>query len=606
MQTPDTAACECQYVRVSGRAGFSAPQDENASRLQQLARVTSELGAAETIDAVIEAAVRHLADAIRAAVTTLMLRDGDDLVLVGGHGLRDGIAERWHRFPISHGNPSSEAVREVRPILVSDRDEIAARYPQMIDDTPVGRSVVALPLGAAGAPVGAVGLTFDEGWLPGPGELDLLMTFAEACGQAVRRLRAKAEAAERTRQLQFLADASAELSRSLDYRSTLAKVANLVVPDLADWCAVDVLERGELTTLAVAHTDPEKVAWAWELQRRYPPDRTAPTGVPNVVRTGISELYEVISDEMLVAGARDEEHLRLARELNLRSAIVVPLRVHDRTFGAITLIRAETARRYGPADLAVAEDLGRRAAMAIDNAQLHSATSDVARELQRAVLPADLDTVPGWQVAAYSRPGEDARVGGDFYDAVPLPDGRLAVFIGDVMGHGVQAAAAMASLRASVRAFMSVDPAPAAVLDHLQKMFELLSITELVSLVYAVIDPDTASLDLVNAGHYPPVIVGKDRAVRFARTPPRRPLGTDADVCRSATLPFDATDTLLLYTDGLVERRDENIDEGLERVRDSAEMLVGADLREGLRALVEEVQRVLGDDDVTALAVRGA
>ncbi len=591
---------------MAGRAGFAAPQDENAARLQQLARVTSELGAAETIDAVIEAAVKHLADAIGAAVTTLMLRDGDELVLVGGHGLQDGIAERWHSFPIAHDNPASEAAREARPILVRDRDDIAARYPDMVDDTPEGRSVVGLPLGAVGVPVGVAGLTFDEGWLPGPGELDLLMTFAEACGQAIRRVRARAEAEESARQLQFLADASAELAGSLDYRSTLAKVADLVVPGLADWCAVDVLERGELTTLAVAHADPEKVAWAWELQRRYPPDRDAPTGARNVVRTGQSELYESITDEMLAAGARDEEHLRLARELHLRSAIVVPLRVHDRTFGAITLIRAETARRYGPADLAMAEDLGRRAATAIENAQLHSATSDVARELQRAVLPADLDTIADWQVAAYSQPGDESGVGGDFYDAVPLPDGRLAVFIGDVMGHGVQAAAAMASLRASVRAFMSVDPAPAAVLDYLHKMFDLLAIAQLVSLVYVVIDPDTASLDLVNAGHYPPLIVGKDRTVRFANTPPRRPLGMERDVCRSATFPFDATDTLLLFTDGLVERRTENIDEGLDRVRDKAEVLTGADLQEGLRLLVERVQRERGDDDVTALAVRGA
>ena len=100
--------------------------------------------------------------------------------------------------------------------------------------------------------------------------------------------------------------------------------------------------------------------------------------------------------------------------------------------------------------------------------------------------------------------------------------------------------------------------------------------------------------------------VGKDHVVRFARTPPRRPLGTDPDICRSATLPFETTDTLLLYTDGLVERRDENIDEGLERVRDSAGLLAGADLHEGLRVVVEDVQRGVGDDDGTALAVPGA
>jgi serine phosphatase RsbU (regulator of sigma subunit) len=589
---------------VIGRSGFSVPHGENAVLLQQLADVTSELGAANTIEAVLDAAVNHMAEAIRAAVTTLMLRDGDELVLVGGHGLRPGILERWHRFPLSDANPSSEAVREARPVMVADRAEIEARYPAMAKDTPPGRSVVCLPLGAVGKPVGAAGLTFDDAWLPGPAELDLLMTFAEACGQAIRRIQAKTEADERARQLQFLANASAELGSSLDYRSTLAKVANLVVPDLADWCAVDIVERGQLTTLAVAHVDPAKVAWAWELQRRYPPDRSAPNGVPQVVRTGVSELYEDISDEMLTAGARDEEHLRLSRELNLRSAIVVPLKVHDHVLGAITFVRAETERRYGAADLIVAEDLGRRAAMAIDNAQLHGATSDVARELSRAVLPERLDEIAGWRVAAHYQPGGEARVGGDFYDAIPLADGRLATFIGDVMGHGVQAAAAMASLRASVRAFASADPAPAAVLDHLQKMFALLSITELVSLVYAVIDPVTASIDFVNAGHYPPVIIAGDGTATFARTPARRPLGTDPDVCRSATFPFRATDTLLLYTDGLVERRREHIDIGLDRIRDSAAVLAEGDLDGALHKLVTEVLGVGGDDDVTALAVR--
>jgi serine phosphatase RsbU (regulator of sigma subunit) len=602
---------ECHYGGVvgrsrAGRSGFSAPADENASRLQQLARVTTELGAAESIDAVVEAAVTHMAEAIHAAVTTLMIRDGDKLVLVSGHGLRPGVLERWHSFSLDDANPASEAVRDARPVLVNDHATIAERYPSLLDDVPAGRSIVCLPLGAGSAPVGVAGLTFEDGWLPGPAELDLLTTFAEACGQAIRRIRAAAEAAERTQQLRFLADASAELSRSLDYRSTLSKVATLCVPGLADWCAVDVVDRESLTTLAVAHVDPEKVAWAWELQRRYPPDPDSMTGPPNVARTGHSELYEVIDDKMLQAAARDEDHLRLTRELKLRSAMVVPLKVRGRTLGAITLIRAETGRSYTTSDLAVAEELGRRAGNAIDNAHQHSETRDVARQLQRAVLPDNLDAIPGWHVAAHYEPGGTAEVGGDFYDAVPLPDGRLAVFIGDVMGHGVAAAAAMANLRASVRAFISVDPAPGAVLEHLEQLFSLLSLTRLVSLVYGIIDPASTSLEIVNAGHYPPLIIRKDGDALFAQTPPRRPLGTDPDSCTASDFPFDATDTLLLYTDGLVERREEHIDIGLQRIQSGAEALAGTDLVSGLQALVSRVHDDEGEDDVTALAVRSA
>jgi GAF domain-containing protein len=588
------------------RSGFSLSTGDDAVRVQQLAKVTSELAAAETIDAVIETAVNHIAEAIRAAVTTLMLREGNALVLVGGYGLRPGVSERWHEFSIEHANPASDAARQARPILLRNRGEIEERYGDFVKDVPEGRSVVCLPLGVAAGPVGVAGLTFDNGWLPGPQELDLLMTFALACGQAIRRIRAGEEAAERARQLAFLADASAELASSLDYRSTLAKVASLCVPVLADWCAVDMVDRDGLTTLAVAHADPAKVAWAWELQQQYPPDPDAPTGAANVIRTGVSELYEEITDQMLAASARDKEHLRLARELNLRSAIVVPLKVHGRTLGAITLIRAESERRYGPADLTIAEDLGRRAAMAIDNAQLHSVTRDVARQLQLAVLPDRLDNIPGWTVAAHYEPGGRAEIGGDFYDAVPLPDGRIAVFVGDVMGHGVPAAAAMAQLRSAARAFVSVNPAPAAVIERLDKMFALIPIPQLVSIVYAVIDRSRARLTVANAGHYPPFVIRADGAVEIAETTPRRLLGADPDNCTESDFPFRPGDTLLLVTDGLFERRGENVDVGLARVRDAAPALAGPDLTAGLAALVASVYQLEGDDDVTALAVRGS
>jgi GAF domain-containing protein len=607
-----TGGSGCQDVAMGarqpevdgGRSGFAAPTGDDARRLQQLAKVTTELGAVETMSGVVEAAVNHAGEAIRAAVATLMVREGDRLVMVGGYGLQPGIAERWHSFPVDHDNPASEALRQARPVSMAEVPVIEQRYPALVGQVPAGRSIVCLPLGAGAAPVGVLGVTFEDAWLPGPGELAFLTTFAEACGQAIRRVRASFEAAERARQLTFLAQASAELGSSLDYRSTLAKVASLVVPDLADWCAVDVLEAGELTTLAVAHVDPAKVAWAWEMQRRYPPDRDAATGAPNVTRTGASELYEEITDEMLVAGARDEEHLRLSRGLHLRSAMVVPLAAHGRTMGAITLLRADSDRAYTKSDLAVAEDLGRRAGIAVDNALLHSQTRDVALQLQRAVLPDSLDKIEGWEVAAYYEPGGRAEVGGDFYDAIPLPDGRLAVLIGDVMGHGVPAAAAMAQLRASVRAFVSVDPTPSVVIAKLERMFALYGIVQLVSLVYGLVDPAREELVLVNAGHYPPVIVRASGTVEFAESAPRRPLGADPDKCGATAFSFTAADTLFLFTDGLIERRSEVIDTGMARLRAHARILGRPALSAALAELVRCVHGGDGDDDVTALALR--
>src|SRR5918997_3703861 len=172
--------------------------------------------------------------------------------------------------------------------------------------------------------------------------------------------------------LRFLSEASAELSSSLDYRATLAGMARLAVPHLADWCAVDVLEEdGSTRRLAVEHEDPTKVAWAYELERRYPPDPNAPQGVPQVLRSGRSEFHPEISEEMLVAGARDPEHLRLMREIGITSAMIVPLVARGRALGTITLVSTESGRRYEEADLELAEELARRAALAVDNAQLY-------------------------------------------------------------------------------------------------------------------------------------------------------------------------------------------------------------------------------------------
>jgi GAF domain-containing protein len=595
-------------ARPAGRrpdgAGFSAPDGEDALRLQQLARVTSELGAAETMADIVEAAVNHITAAIGAAVSTLMLREGDELHLLAGSGLRPGVLDAWGRFSLADANPASEAARTGRPAYFrTDEADWEDRYGSLHDQVPAGRSVVCLPL-SAGASVGVLGLTFEQNWLPGPRELDFLTTFAEACGQAVRRVRTAALAAERTRQLTFLAQASAELSSSLDYRQTLANVARLLVPELADWSAVDVLEGGRLTTLAVAHVDPAKVEAAWELQRRYPPDPDADNGAPAVARTGRSQLVVEITDEMLAAAARDAEHLRRARELRLRSAVVVPLVGADRTLGAITLIRSENERPYGPDDLAVAEELGRRAGTAVENALLHGQVRDTAVRLQRAVLPERLAEVPGWRLAAHYEPGGAAEVGGDFYDAVALPDGRLAVCIGDVMGHGVPAAAAMAQVRASVRALLTVDPAPERVLESLQRMFTLLGVERLVTLVYGLLEPAAARCTLVNAGHHPPLVLRADGRTEWAACRRRRLLGAEPDDCAPAVLPFAAGDTLLLFTDGLVERRDEVVDTGLARLAGHAGALAGPELAAGLAALVERMGAGAGEDDVTALAVR--
>ena len=181
-------------------------------------------------------------------------------------------------------------------------------------------------------------------------------------------------------------DRTTELFTSpLEPEERLADLARLIVPRLADWCGIDVVdEHGVLKQVAVAHVDPEKVHWARELNRRYPPRPDAKTGAPNVLRTGKAELYPEITDEMLVASAVDDEHLRISRELGLRSAMAVPLVARDQTFGVLTLVSAESRRRYGEDDLALASELARRAAFAIDGARRHQEAVKAQQEAEAA------------------------------------------------------------------------------------------------------------------------------------------------------------------------------------------------------------------------------
>ena len=185
---------------------------------------------------------------------------------------------------------------------------------------------------------------------------------------------------------QFLADATQLLAASLDPAGTLARLADLAVPTLADWCGVELVAAdGTTEQLAVAHVDPARVEWARELRRRYPTPPDAPSGVPAVIRTGRSDYRAVITDEMLQAAARDSVHLELLRGVGFRSTIIAPLALPTGTVGAFTLVAAESGRRFTPADVLLAEELGRRAALALENARLYAAEQAARLAAEAAV-----------------------------------------------------------------------------------------------------------------------------------------------------------------------------------------------------------------------------
>ncbi len=259
----------------------------------------------------------------------------------------------------------------------------------------------------------------------------------------------------------LLAQAGELLASSLDYDRTLQQVAELAVPRLADWCAVSLPDgRGFIRTVAVAHVDPTKIESARRIGDRYPVPENAPTGVPQVMRQRAAQLVNDITPDMLAAAAQDAEHAQALTEVGMRAALIVPMLAGGRAIGALTLISAESNRRFSPADVELAEELARRAGTAVENARLYTERSHIAGALQAALLPDALPAMPGWAVRSLYRPaGAENWVGGDFYDVVHV-DGGWLLLVGDVAGHGADAAALTALARHTLRDAAELLPDP--------------------------------------------------------------------------------------------------------------------------------------------------
>ena len=312
------------------------------------------------------------------------------------------LRDLWTRYPYRAtdrvGVP--EVVRTRRPVLnPSFADDAVAAFARDGEHLAMLRrlapsSYICVPLVARERPYGAISLVMsDSRRRYSERDLELAVELAQRAATAIDNARLyTAEHTARARAA-FLGDASAILASSLDYETTLRSVARSVVPELADWCSVQIVDEDEggnrsLRQLAVAHVDPTKVEWARRLQDRYPSRLEDPRGVANVIRTGEPELYPHLTDELLRQTARDEEHLRILREIGLASVIIAPLASRGRTIGAITFVAAESGRRYTADDLALAVELARRAATAVDNARLFreaQAARAIAEQAQRRV-----------------------------------------------------------------------------------------------------------------------------------------------------------------------------------------------------------------------------
>jgi PAS domain S-box-containing protein len=380
-----------------------------------------------------------------------------------------------------------------------------------------------------------------------------------------RAARAEAEVArERTA---YLAEASIILASSLDVRRTLAQVARLTVPRLADWCSVEMVEPdGSLQSVAVTHVDPHKVALAREYRRRYPPDERPESGISRVIATGKAELYRDLSDELLEQQIDDPKRLELTRSLGVRSAMVVPLVVRGRSLGAISFASSESGRRFAQADLELARDLAHRAAVAIDNARLYEERSHVARTLQRSLLPERLPTIQGIEVAAFYQPAGLARteVGGDFYDAFETAGGGWGFVIGDVCGKGAEAAALTGLARHALRTSAVHQTLPSGALRDLNHILQREEGDRFCTVVMGRLEQrgGAPNLTVASGGHPLPLVLRRDGSVESVGSPGTL-LGIFPQVdLEDRTVELERGDSVVFYTDGLIDgRRAEPIDD---------------------------------------------
>jgi serine phosphatase RsbU (regulator of sigma subunit) len=377
-----------------------------------------------------------------------------------------------------------------------------------------------------------------------------------------------------------MARAGQLLSTALSVHETAELAARLVVPEIADWCFVELVrEDGGIDRVSWLHRDPAKTHWLSEYERRYPLDPEAPVGSPKVIRTGEAELIPELPEEFLLAAAQDAEHLRILREVGLVSVCIVPLIARGRVLGDIALATdSESGRRFGPETLVVARELADRCALALDNAMVYAQRDLVAMSLQEELLPRDLPQIPGLDVAArYAAAGEGNDVGGDFYDVFPAERG-WRVIIGDVVGKGPAAAAVTGLARHTLRAAAPYERSPSAMLAVLNRALLAERRGERLASVACVelnADGDALDLTVSVAGHPLPLLVDAGGDVRevghFGQLLGfEEPLRTD-----DAHERLQPGELLVLYTDGVVEARGAGGVFGEERLRALLSELAG-------------------------------
>ncbi len=409
----------------------------------------------------------------------------------------------------------------------------------------------------------------------------------------------------------LLAEASTVLARSLDRDTTLQAVSRLAVPDFADLCLVDVVDAAGMPTRVVATFADPAVERIGRRLSAFAPRPGLAEGPARVLRSGEAVLYREVTDELLVAVACDDEHLALLRSLRPSSTVTVPLVGRGRTLGTLTFSSLDPDRRFDDEDTELAVELGRRAGVAVANAQLYARERELATTLQRSLLPPGLPRIPGLDVAArVDFAGEGLVVGGDFYDLFPTPFG-WALTIGDVCGTGAEAAAVTAHVRYVTRALAQyLDPA--AVLSHVNaSLLAESNDLRFCTAIHGRIRPRRRGLglSLCSAGHPPPVLVAADGAVSTLACSGTLLGVLDEPTFVGADVDLEAGETLVLYTDGVTEASGDHDRFGTERLHATLAAAVtaaggAAGVAEAVLGAVARFTGEQADDDRAVMVLR--
>jgi PAS domain S-box-containing protein len=461
------------------------------------------------------------------------------------------------------------------------------RYVETAESTILGRRIELSALRAGGEEF-SVELTVTR--LPGH-DPPVFAGFVRDLGD---RAAAHRENQRLQQRMAFLAQAGLVLDRSLDHEETLRRLTELTVPELAQLTVVDMLDDdGYVRTAVAAAAEPDRAREVERMRREHPLARSSAHPVAGVLRTVEPVLLPVMTPEFQRTIAEGGEHYALMRRLRYHSAIVVPLVARRRALGTLSLLRMEGTHPYDHDELVLAEELARRAALAIDNARLFEETRHIARTLQQGLLPRRLPVIPGAEMAArFLAAAEGQEVGGDFYDAFPVGEDRWGIAVGDVCGKGPEAAALTALARYTIRTLAEREPA--VVLELLNDAVlrdQRDGLGRYITGVFAALSSATGRLrlDLALGGHPPPLVLRA--AGEVERVAATGPLIGVAPTVRyvPARVELSPGDAIVLYTDGLT---DAHAPETILSDGDLAAMLAGA--------------RGLGAEDVAERLERGA